>query len=76
MFIIPYADIVDISSGKRNLVVIEETTDRAVAEQALKGRANGDCEVYVEVGEKLYRTICKTITIKKYVEDAIDNTEK
>ena len=59
-------DYIGTDIESRNKVVIEETRDRAVAEEIVKKRKDSSCEVYYEIEQdgKLYRVLCDRTTVK------------
>ena len=56
---IPYDyQVIDVNRPSNSLTVVYESDNRRDAEQARDGLKVCGCEVYVDIGEKLYRVIC------------------
>lgn len=60
---VDYYAIIDISGETKNLKVVAEYDDRGEAEQARDRLQVCGCEVYAEVGGRLYRVICEQMKI-------------
>jgi hypothetical protein len=58
-----YYAIIDISGEKKHLTVVGEYDDKREAELARDKLEVCGCEVYAEVGGKLYRVICERMNM-------------
>ena len=59
-----YYAVVDASGEKKNLTVIYESDNRRDAEEARDRLKMVGCEVYAEVGGRIYRVICPQTKVK------------